>query len=107
MAKTCKVILVWCCAAALLAVALAAEQETTMSKIINAPRRILRGTRGMQGPHAWSGGGGRFGPAMWPGSYGGGWGWGMGPMMWPYQENRWVSAARMDNSVERRFNMAQ
>jgi len=98
MASLCKVLLISCCAAALLAVAFAAEVEpSTLQKAANAPRRILRGYA-----HAWSNryyGGNQWG---WPGSYGwGGMSWG-----WPYQENRWVSASRMDNSVERRFNMA-
>lgn len=99
-----KVLLVWCCAAVLLAVAFAAEAEpSTVSKVLNAPRRILRGYA-----HAWSGGrGGVYGPGTYSDWGYGRWGGMMGMgMMWPYQENRWVSASRMDTSVERRFNMA-
>jgi len=86
MAKVGKVLLVLALAAALMAVAFAAEAGIEdNASVLSAPRRMLKAVNWRN----WYGYG-----------YGGGFGW------WPYQENRWVSAARMDTSVERRFAMA-
>jgi len=99
MANTGKVLLVLVLSAALLAVAFAAENsvDTAKPKAVDCTRcsrRMLRGLQSLNWRHYGGYGGGYYGGA-------GGW-FGI-PF---YQENRWVSAARMDTSNERRFARA-
>lgn len=91
MANTGKVLFVLAISFALLAVAFAADAGID-SSVLSAPRRMLKSIN-----RRFYGGGWGY----WPGTYGGFGGW-----MMPYQENRWVSAARMDTSVDRRFARA-